>query len=93
MWLFAVLSIAGCGDGQAENCTLQSSYLCDNGQCYCVEDTLRSNPLPESIAKDTCEVCVASPLISPSADVVGAWGAYDRFGGVDDFSGDNLQGY
>ena len=89
----AALWIVGCGNEQDENCTLESPYVCENGQCYCVGDTLRSNPLPESVAIQTCEACVASPFLSPSADVIGTWGSYDRFGGVDDFSGDNSRGY
>ena len=93
VWLMAALWIGGCGDEQEENCTLQTAYLCENGQCYCVEDTLRSNPLPESVAMQTCEACVASPISSPSGDAIGTWGSYDRYGGVDDFSGDNQWGY
>jgi len=91
--VFTILA-AGCGQGSDEACRFESRYVCLEDACYCIEDALRESPLSEAEAQQLCEVCIDSSPLTPSTDTVGASsGSYDRFGGVDDFGGDDRWGY
>ena len=92
--LICMMLTVGCGEGSDGACRLEPRYVCLESACYCIEDTLRRFPLSEAEARQQCEMCIEAGPITPSADAGGASpGSYDRFGGVDDFGGDDRWGY
>ena len=88
LMLLALLGL-GCetGDGAA-NCVIETSYLCVDEGCFCADDTQWQNPLTEPEAEEVCGACRPSGEAGVGPDAFSI-SEYDRFGGVDDFSGDN----
>lgn len=93
-WTVALffLGLIGCeGNGTSANCVVETAYLCVDEGCFCADDTQRQNPLTELEAEEVCGACrpSAEGAFDPDAFTIPA---YDRFGGIDDFSGDDNWG-
>ena len=85
-----VFAIAlGCErDDASSGCLLETAYVCDGGECYCVSDVLRENPMHESIAESACQECTSDGPLTADFDA----GYSSEFGGIDHFSGDDDYG-
>lgn len=87
--LFFSYQLMGCEDSERdENCVLETAYLCVDEGCYCADDSQWQNPLTEMQAEEECGGC-RSPTSEDDVPDASMSFQYDRFGGVDDFSGDN----
>jgi hypothetical protein len=86
---FSFLAMGCEGPEGDENCILESAYLCVAEGCYCADDSQWDNPLTQTEAEKECARC--RPPVSDNDDenTTGGFNQYDRFGGIDDFSGDN----
>jgi len=80
---------AGCEDSGGDgNCILETAYLCVDEGCYCADDSQWQNPLTEMQAEEECGGCRPPASNNDTPDASMSF-QYDRFGGIDDFSGDN----
>ena len=87
----ALFSLGCENDGTSADCVIETSYLCVDEGCFCSDDTQWQNPLTELEAEEVCGACRPSTGDSMGPDAFSI-SEYDRFGGIDDFSGDNVWG-
>lgn len=84
------LAFLGCEveDTEARDCAQEDTYFCSETACFCILDSLQETPLSETQALAQCTGCLESGTQTWDPKEPPASG-YDRFGGIDDFSGDD----